>query len=362
MTDGIVDTGDRNQDLEKEKWLKEDLALESKKAGIRIIGVAFTDDADFLLIQTLAIKTGGEYFRAYKAEDIQDVFKKINEVISRPPEKPDMPVRQVKPETPVSPPPPAAIQKGGVPLPLVIAGIIVIMGVIILFVILKRKPKVPLQSGPGRDPIDPSGQEGLPMPQAKLIDVDSVISKENLILVKSDTRVGRESHNDIVIPKDTISSDHATIKYKDGNFYLEDQRSSNGTSLNNKKIEPNKSILLKNGDSIKFDAYEFRLTLPEQTPAGATVLGGRAGGPQGTGTTIRPPEAKADSLPAKESPPQEAEPENDGETRLKPGMCPEHPARKAVELCMMCKNAYCKQCITEKDGKNVCLGCAEKLS
>jgi len=77
LTDGIIDTGNKQRDLVKEKWLKETLTEESKQADIRIFSIAFTDKADFSLIQTLAIKTDGEYFRAYQAEDIQNIFHKI---------------------------------------------------------------------------------------------------------------------------------------------------------------------------------------------------------------------------------------------------------------------------------------------
>ena len=83
LTDGIVDTGDKNQDIEKERWLKEDLAKECEYEKIRIMGIAFTDKADFRLIQTLALKTGGDYFRAYKATDIENVFSKIQDAIRK---------------------------------------------------------------------------------------------------------------------------------------------------------------------------------------------------------------------------------------------------------------------------------------
>ena len=71
LTDGIVDTGDRLRDIEREKWLKESLTELSKTSRIRIFGIAFTDQADYRLIQTLAFQTDGEYFRAQTTEDIE---------------------------------------------------------------------------------------------------------------------------------------------------------------------------------------------------------------------------------------------------------------------------------------------------
>ena len=86
MTDGIVDTGNVNRDLEKSKWMREDLAADAADNEIKIFGIAFTEAADFQLIQSISQQTEGEYFRALVAEDLQNVFQKINEVINKAPE------------------------------------------------------------------------------------------------------------------------------------------------------------------------------------------------------------------------------------------------------------------------------------
>ena len=77
MTDGIVDTGDKARDLDKSRWMQEDLAAEAGDEGIRIYGIAFTEDADFQLIQALARRTDGGYFKAFAAADIATVFDRI---------------------------------------------------------------------------------------------------------------------------------------------------------------------------------------------------------------------------------------------------------------------------------------------
>jgi pSer/pThr/pTyr-binding forkhead associated (FHA) protein/Mg-chelatase subunit ChlD len=389
LTDGIVDTGDKAKDLEKEKWLKEDLAQESKLEGIRIFGVAFTDKADFRLIQTLALKTEGEYFRAYKAEDIQDVFQKINAIITQPPPKPEVPITQVKEKTPtpVTAQPvshtPAPIQpskeKKVISIPLIIAGLAVLLGILILFFVFKGKSK------PQADEIRPAAQtpkDEPPMPEAQLMDTKNVVSDQPLELNKRSITIGRETNNDVTIPKETVSGFHATIEYKNGYFYLEDQRSANGTSLNDRKIEANKEIRLKSGDRIKFDIYEFTFFIPGQAPIGKTVLTGGQAVQQSEGTVLRTskPE-KEPSEPAQEKQPEDKKPESppvepvakepnqkiepeaeppgqDLKTRLKSGMCPNHASMRAAEICSVCKNAFCKKCMTEKEGKAVCLNCA----
>jgi hypothetical protein len=77
LNDGPIDTGDRTQDLDFAKWLREILAQEAADAGIRVYGIAFTENADMQSMQTLVHKTSGSYYRAVTAEDIQPAFVKI---------------------------------------------------------------------------------------------------------------------------------------------------------------------------------------------------------------------------------------------------------------------------------------------
>lgn len=82
MTDGIVDTGNAAIDAEKVKWLREEIASDAADSGVRIFGIAFTENADFFLIQSLAKKTSGEYFRALKPEDLDGVFVKVQDKLN----------------------------------------------------------------------------------------------------------------------------------------------------------------------------------------------------------------------------------------------------------------------------------------
>jgi Mg-chelatase subunit ChlD len=284
LTDGIVDTGNKSQDLEKENWLKEDLTRESKNAGIRIFGIAFTDNADFRLIQTLAVRTDGEYFRVFEVADLQEVFTKIKRIIAEPSaqetlvstaetnrvtplERKEASVKQryVVPEMP---------RKQKSSLVLILSGIVVLLALIVLLqVVRKRKTNV---AQPAMD--QRTGAKILPaeprLPQAVLIDVGKAISTESLTLPfnKDTLRIGRDIGNDVVIARKTISSFHATIEYKDGYFYLEDLRSTNGTRLNDGKLSHNEPVRLKSGDKIDFSIHEFRFLIPDQTPLGETVM------------------------------------------------------------------------------------------
>ncbi|MFC1848786.1 FHA domain-containing protein [candidate division CSSED10-310 bacterium] len=60
-------------------------------------------------------------------------------------------------------------------------------------------------------------------------------------------RIGRSSQNDIQIPSPAVSRNHAEIRYEQGDFYINDLESSNGTFVNDKmvirrKIVPNDTI------------------------------------------------------------------------------------------------------------------------
>ena len=93
-----------------------------------------------------------------------------------------------------------------------------------------------------------------------------------MALNKESVSIGRDDSNDIVIQKESVSNLHATIEYKHGHFYLEDLRSTNGTTLNGRAIRENDPVRLKSGDKIHFAVYEFRFLLHDKAPFGETVM------------------------------------------------------------------------------------------
>jgi len=57
--------------------------------------------------------------------------------------------------------------------------------------------------------------------------------------------LGRYPSNDIVIPDPYVSRRHARIYYKDGEWYIEDLDSTNGTIINNEDIKGKGSLKLE---------------------------------------------------------------------------------------------------------------------
>ncbi|MCC5909675.1 MAG: FHA domain-containing protein [Clostridiaceae bacterium] len=73
--------------------------------------------------------------------------------------------------------------------------------------------------------------------------------------LKDATTIGRKKGNDIQIMDRFISSNHAKITMDEGEYFLEDIGSVNGTYLNTKKLQD--VIKLKSGDRIGLGQVEF---------------------------------------------------------------------------------------------------------
>lgn len=67
--------------------------------------------------------------------------------------------------------------------------------------------------------------------------------------------LGRQGDNDIVIKDPFVSKKHFKIVEDEGEYYLEDLNSSNGTFLNGQRIED--MVKLSNGDRISIGNIEF---------------------------------------------------------------------------------------------------------
>ncbi len=359
LTDGLVDVGDPAQDLERAKWLREDLAREADRLGIRVFGIALTDAADFQLLQSVSQATGSDYFRVLTADDIGVTF---NQIRARIEELAGIPHTAAADEEPVkgraTPTEATEPETGfdGIIWVALAAGLVVI-GVIVLFARSRRSPARVAKTMPTVILSDPSGHTNASEHTFK----------------KSPIRIGRDERmNDIVIPQTTVSGQQAIITYRDGAFYLRDLRSTNGTFVNDKKIsDPDtaREVLLKHQDRIRFDVYDFQFEIAGMESAKQTQLSGEA--PVG-GTVLRAEPPPSPVKPKKKPASPKAQPakaeakareDEDAETKVKPGKCANHPEWNASEVCLQCGQAFCKNCITEQaKGKVICKDCAKKAA
>jgi len=296
MTDGIVDTGNVDRDLEKTKWLKEDLAADAADAGIKIFGIAFTENADFELIQSLAQKTDGEYYRALMADDLQNVFSKLHTLIN----KPDEPeiieevriiekiIERVVEPTPAPAPEPIIIE---VPVGqsqledeaerkrsvlILVALAVLILAVIAMVLMLLKGSK-------NRSRDEETAQE------AYLNDIHGITGQAAYALGNQPTMLGRVAGKDteylnyFVIPETTIGRRHALIEYKDFSYWIIDQGSINGTFVNDKAVTS--EVRLKHGDMVRLHKVEFEFVMPEMADTGMTVISSTVIANQGTSSS-----------------------------------------------------------------------------
>jgi pSer/pThr/pTyr-binding forkhead associated (FHA) protein len=73
--------------------------------------------------------------------------------------------------------------------------------------------------------------------------------------IDGELTLGRHSDNDILIKDPFVSKKHFQIVEDEGDYYLEDLNSANGTFLNGERIED--VAKLSNGDIIKVGNIEF---------------------------------------------------------------------------------------------------------
>jgi len=87
-------------------------------------------------------------------------------------------------------------------------------------------------------------------------------------------RVGRRSHASLVLPSPAISSTHAEFVQRNGNIWVCDLGSTNGTFVNGARLAQGSSEQLNDGDFVQFANIVFRLeaTVPSST-MGGTICG-----------------------------------------------------------------------------------------
>ena len=100
--------------------------------------------------------------------------------------------------------------------------------------------------------------EGDPQDANLPLTVAVVVQKtgQKIPMRKSKCKIGRDPSNQVVIPDDTFTSrHHAWITFEEGDFWLEDLGSTNGTMLNGHPVV--KRQILSSGDKIRVGHTEM---------------------------------------------------------------------------------------------------------
>ena len=89
-------------------------------------------------------------------------------------------------------------------------------------------------------------------------------SNADFELSEQPVTIGRSADADVLLLDERVSRIHCGIRLWDGDFYIKDLKSRNGTWINNKRVDVAK---LKTGDTIRVGSTTFTF---EQTPAVGT--------------------------------------------------------------------------------------------
>lgn len=94
----------------------------------------------------------------------------------------------------------------------------------------------------------------------------------HFLLGQERTTLGRNTDCDIPLTGKQVSRQHAHFFNQDGNYYLQDLGSSNGTFLNGKRLTPHVSSLVTERDTFQIGPYLFglRATAGSAAPAAET--------------------------------------------------------------------------------------------
>lgn len=91
------------------------------------------------------------------------------------------------------------------------------------------------------------------------------VTGQKTLISKPEFLIGRMSNSepqkDFSIKNQNVGRIHALITKKNGQYFITDMTSLNGTFVNNQRIGSNIEIEIKNGDLIKFANEAFKLII-----------------------------------------------------------------------------------------------------
>ena len=111
----------------------------------------------------------------------------------------------------------------------------------------------------------------LPLTSQAPPDLQSVL-KETYLSQTRVTSIGRQEGSTVAINHGSISRRHAEISYAHGQYLLRDLKSTNGTFVNDQRLDPEGICQLKQGDSVRFGKVTFTLHMRHVDPSSSVLL------------------------------------------------------------------------------------------
>lgn len=79
------------------------------------------------------------------------------------------------------------------------------------------------------------------------------------IFTSADIVIGRDNTCDFIVPDETVSARHARLNYRYLQWWVEDLQSTNGTYLNDERVET--STIIINGDEIRIGQIALQIEI-----------------------------------------------------------------------------------------------------
>lgn len=93
-----------------------------------------------------------------------------------------------------------------------------------------------------------------------VIDGSNTVPPGTSFNLMPETTIGRGPANTIQLTDTFISWVHTQLHFRSSHWHVTDANSSNGTFINNQRVEPGKPLIAKPGDTIQVGFIRFQLT------------------------------------------------------------------------------------------------------
>jgi hypothetical protein len=275
MTDGWVDTGNAARDAELHQWLRGDLAAQAKKDGVRIFGIAFSERADYQLLQSLAATTGGEYFRVLNPDGISRAFKRIDSImldVAAPVAEPaPAPAESAAPSeapaitTPAETAAPVAEPGSHWAWWLFTALALLVIGLALVYATRLFLKQTGAAAG---DAAVAAKNDGGPLGVLYNNNERHELGGQTVVLGRAGGADPTRQY--IVVPEKTVGRWHATIERRGQTFWVRDEGSVNGTFVNDERVIGEQP--LKHRDTLRLHTHRYEFEIPELADSDRTHL------------------------------------------------------------------------------------------
>ncbi|WP_367111377.1 FHA domain-containing protein [uncultured Psychrobacter sp.] len=85
------------------------------------------------------------------------------------------------------------------------------------------------------------------------------------LTVSDNLSIGRGNDNDVVLGSKSVSRNHAQLSVLNGKLHIKDLESSNGTFINDQRIEGSDAKLLNVDDTVSFASFAFQVAMPVES-------------------------------------------------------------------------------------------------